>query len=123
MGPHQRTPVLLLLALTLAAGLLATAPAGASNGGLSIREARKAAVRKVERLQAKLVDTGARSSSVPGCWREGARRVACLGMVKGRDDLVRWRCAVPMTVRRPAITTASTRPRLAVDFTDTLCSF
>jgi hypothetical protein len=122
MAHRQRTVTVLFLAVTLAVGLLATAPAGASNGGLSIRDARKAALVKVQKLQRKLRETGATGSNVPGCWRETRRSVGCLGMVLGSDELVRWRCAVPMTVRRPRAATASSR-RVAVTFTDTMCSF
>jgi hypothetical protein len=111
-----------LLAVILALGLVAAQPAAAADGGLSLRDARKAAVKKVKKLERKLRDTGSKSSGVPGCWRETRRAVGCLGMVAGADELVRWRCAVPMTVRRPATASASSR-KLAVEFTDTMCAF
>jgi hypothetical protein len=121
MAPHQRR-ALSLLALTLAFGLLATPSAEASTA-LTIRAAKHAAVAKVRRLERKLSTTGADSSGVPGCWRQTSRKVGCLGFVRGKDDLVRWRCAVPMTVRRRLVGTASLLRHLSVEFTDTLCSF
>ena len=120
MAHHQRSTVLIVLLATLAFVLVASVPANAS--GLRMSDARKAAVMKVKRLQAKLVDTGAKSSGVPGCWRKTARKVGCLGIVSGADELVRWRCAVPMTIRKPAGASAS-RHRVAVKFTDPMCSF
>ena len=112
---HRRVVVLVLL---LALAVVPTAHAG----GLSIRDARTAAVAKVKKLERKLRDTGAKSSSVPGCWRESRRAVGCLGMVRGADELVRWRCAVPMTVRRKRTASTSSR-RVRVEFTDTMCAF
>jgi hypothetical protein len=124
MAHPQRTVVLLALSLSLAFGFLAAVPIVASASGLSIGDARQAAVVKVKKLQRKLRDTGAKDSSVPGCWRESKRAVGCLGMVRGADELVRWRCAVPLTVRRrSSASVASGLPRLAVEFTDTMCSF
>ena len=110
-----------LLAAILVLGLLAAPPVSASDE-LSLRDARKAAVKTVKRLERKLRDTGAKSSAVPVCWRKSKHAVGCLGIVRGADELVRWRCAVPMTVRRPATATASSR-KLAVEFVDTMCSF
>jgi hypothetical protein len=115
--PHHRV---VYFALSLA--LLAASPAGAADGDLSIRDARKAAVIKVKKLERKLRETGATGSRVPGCWRETRRKVGCLGIVRGADEFVRWRCAVPMTVRKPATASASSR-RVAVSFTDTMCAF
>ena len=115
--PHHRV-IYVALSLTL----LTAAPAGAAKGDLSIRDARKAAVVKVKKLEQKLRDTGSTGSSVPGCWRETRRSVGCLGIVRGADELVRWRCAVPMTVRKRATASASSR-LVAVRFTDTLCAF
>jgi hypothetical protein len=118
--PHRT--VIFLAVIALVASIPATA--GAGTGGLSITDAKKAAVAKVQRLQRKLLDTGAESSDVPGCWRKTRRSVGCLGMVRGADELVRWRCAVPMTVRKRSVATASSkRARIAVEFTDTMCSF
>ena len=122
MAHPPRMFTVLFLAATLALGLLAAAPAGAAEGGLSISDARKAALVKVKRLERKLRDTGAKTSGVPGCWRETRRSVGCLGMVRGADEFVRWRCAVPMTVRKPRGASVSSR-RVAVEFTDTMCSF
>ena len=122
MAHHQRTLTVLFLAVTMTLGTLATGAAAASEGELSIRDARKAALVKVKKLQQKLTDTGAKTSGVPGCWRETRRSVGCLGMVRGADEFVRWRCAVPMTVRRPRAASASSR-RIAVEFNDTMCSF
>ena len=120
MAHHQRSTVLIVLLGTLAFVLVASVQADAA--GLRMSDARKAAVVKVKRLQAKLEDTGAKSSGVPGCWRKSARKVGCLGMVSGADDMVRWRCAVPMTIRKPAGASASSH-RTSVTFTDTMCSF
>ena len=123
MAPsHRRVIHLLAVCAALACTLASAAPAGAANGGVSIREARKAALVKVHRLERKLRDTGATGSRVPGCWRETRRAVGCLGIVRGRDEFVRWRCAVPMTIRRRSAGTASAS-RLAVRFTDTMCAF
>jgi hypothetical protein len=121
MAHHHRTLTVLFLAVTMSFGVIAGS-ATASTGQLSIRDARQAALGKVKRLELKLRDTGARTSGVPGCWRETRRTVGCLGMVRGADALVRWRCAVPMTVRRPRTASVSSR-RIAVEFTDTMCSF
>ena len=115
-----------LVAIAVALGLLLGAPpASADEDALSIQDARRVAVLKVKRLEDKLRETGATGSSVPGCWRETKRRVGCLGMVRGADELVRWRCAVPMTVRRrsEAAVAASGGRRVAVEFTDTMCAF
>jgi len=118
--PHRRLP----LALTLLVTLIVAPAAAADEDGLSIRDAKKAAVSKVRRLEQKLADTGAQDSGVPGCWRETRRRIGCLGMVRGADELVRWRCAVPMTVKkRRAASASSNHRRIAVQFTDTMCSF
>ena len=120
MAHSQRTiPVILAL------GLLAPTSAGAAEKPLSVGDARQAAVVKVKRLQQELEDTGATGSCVPGCWRETRRRVGCLGIVRGADELVRWRCAVPMTVRKrsAAAVSSSGGPRVAVEFTDTMCAF
>jgi hypothetical protein len=118
--PHRL--VIFLAVMALVASVPATA--GAGTRGLSIADAKKAAVAKVQRLQRKLLDTGAKSSAVPGCWRETRRSVGCLGMVRGEDELVRWRCAVPMTVRKRGSASASSHHRrIAVEFTDTMCSF
>jgi hypothetical protein len=122
MAHPKRIVSLLVLAVILATGLLAPTHATASGGSLTMKEARKAALVKVRKLQLKLQDTGATDSKVPGCWRETRRSVGCLGMVQGADDLVRWRCAVPMTVRKPRGATTSSR-RVAVEFTDTMCAF
>jgi hypothetical protein len=119
---HHRTFTVLLLAVIMTLGTLTTGAAGAAEGQLSIRDARAAALVKVKKLQAKLTDTGAKTSGVPGCWRETRRSVGCLGMVRGADEFVRWRCAVPMVIRRPRTASASSR-RIAVEFTDTMCSF
>ena len=125
MAHSHRTVVLLALSVTLAIGLLATAPAGASDGALSLSDAKRVAVTKVKKLERKLRDTGAKSSGVPGCWRETKRAVSCLGMVRGADEFVRWRCAVPMTIRKrsAAAVASSGGRRIAVEFTDTMCSF
>jgi hypothetical protein len=113
-----------LAALAVALGLLGPPPASAGEEDLSIQDARRVAVAKVKKLEHKLRDTGATGSGVPGCWRETRRRVGCLGMVRGADALVRWRCAVPMTVRkRSEAAAAATGRRLAVEFTDTMCAF
>jgi hypothetical protein len=114
-----------LAALAVALGLLGAPPASAGEDDLSIQDARRVATVKVKRLEDKLRDTGATGSGVPGCWRESKRRVGCLGMVRGADAFVRWRCAVPMTVRKrsEAAVAASGGRRLAVEFTDTMCAF
>jgi hypothetical protein len=117
MARSRRRVVVLSLAAFL--GVVSTAQAAE---GLSMREARQAALLKVEKLERKLRDTGARTSGVPGCWREGRRAVGCLGMVRGADELVKWRCAVPMTVRKRATASASSH-RIRVEFTDTMCAF
>jgi len=118
--PH-RSVALLALALAL---IMTCSVANAAGSKLSLRDAKQAAVAKVRRLERKLVDTGARSSGVPGCWRKTRRAFGCLGMVRGEDELVRWRCAVPMTVRRRSAASASSKHgRIAVEFTDTMCAF
>lgn len=122
MAHPQRIVTVMFLTASLALGMLVPASAGAQTAALSIKDARAAALVKVKKLQSKLRETGATGSAVPGCWRETRRSVGCLGMVRGADELVRWRCAVPMTVRKPRGATASSR-RIAVEFTDTMCSF
>ena len=119
MAHHRRSLTVISLALAMTFAIPASAPASEP---LSIKDARKAALAKVKKLELKLRDTGAKTSGVPGCWRETKRAVGCLGMVRGADEFVRWRCAVPMTVRKPRGATASSR-RVAVEFTDTMCSF
>src|SRR6185503_20173393 len=101
------------LALSLAFGSLANA---STDGRLSMHDAKKAAHVKVKRLERKLRDTGSEDSTVPGCWRETKRRVDCLGIVTGADELVRWRCAVPMAIRKRPAASASSH-RVAVEFT------
>ena len=98
----------------------AVAPVGATASPLSLSEARSVAVVKMKRMERKLRSEGAKASSVRGCWRE-RRAVGCLGLVSGKDSFVRWRCAVPMTIRKRR--TASASRRIAVKYTDPMCSF
>jgi hypothetical protein len=117
---HGRRAPILALVVAFALTALAAAPAGASAADLSLRDAREVAVTKMKRMQRDLKSEGAKSSSVRGCWRENGG-IGCLGLVSGRDSFLRWRCAVPMTLRkRPA---ASASRRVAVKFTDPMCSF
>jgi hypothetical protein len=122
MVHRQRKVTLSIVAVTMAFGALVPASADA-RAGLTIRAAKHAAVVKVKRLERKLASQGAQTSTVPGCWRKSSLSVGCLGIVRGTDEFVRWRCAVPMTIRRRMVGTASTLRRLAVDFTDTMCAF
>lgn len=120
MAHHGRKLVVLSLVGALALTALAAAPAGASAAGLSLSDARKVATTKMEGMERKLRSEGAKDSSVRGCWRE-ERGIGCLGLVSGKDSFLRWRCAVPMTIRkRPG---ASASRRVAVRFTDPMCSF
>jgi hypothetical protein len=108
----------LLLAVVIAA--LAVVPVTASAGSLSLSKARSVASVKMKKMERKLRSEGANASSVRGCWRE-KRAVGCLGLVSGEDSFLRWKCAVPMTIRKRA--TASASRRVAVKFTDPMCSF
>jgi len=112
---HGRKATVLLVAIALAA------PAGATAAPLSISHARSVAVTKMKKMERKLKGEGAKDSRVRGCWREGGK-VGCLGMVSGKDDFLRWRCAVPMTIRKRA-TASAARHKVAVKFTDPMCSF
>jgi hypothetical protein len=120
MGAETRTMRLpIVLALVLATTLLAL-PATASAGSLTLGHARTVAVLKMKGMEKDLKTEGAKDSSVRGCWRE-KRGIGCLGIVSGRDSFLRWRCAVPMTIRKRAAASASRR--VAVKFTDPMCSF
>lgn len=121
MDHHRRVRTHLLCGAVLTAGVLAAAPASAAAERLTVREAKQVALERVERIERKLSDEGATGSKVPGCWRETKRRVGCLGIVKGRIDGLRWRCAVPMTVRKRATAVASRQVR--VSYTAPMCSF
>jgi hypothetical protein len=112
---HGRKASVLLVAIAL------VVPAGASASPLSISHARKVAVTKMKNMERKLKGEGAKDSSVRGCWREGGK-VGCLGMVRGKDDFLRWQCAVPMTIRKRP-TASAAQARVAVKFTDPMCSF
>jgi hypothetical protein len=117
---HRRSATLLALVVALALSALAGAPAGASAADLTLRDAREVAATKMKKMQRDLKSEGAKSSSVRGCWRE-AGGIGCLGLVSGQDSFLRWKCAVPMTVRKRAAASASRR--VAVKFTDPMCSF
>ena len=117
---HGRRPALLALVVALALTALATAPAGASAADLTLRHAKELAATKMKKMQRDLESEGAKSSSVRGCWREN-RGIGCLGLVSGKDSFLRWRCAVPMTIRKRSAASASRR--VAVKFTDPMCSF
>ena len=122
MAHPARRFILLVLALALALTAMAAAPTVASTGRISLDDAHHVAVKRMKKMERKLWSEGARASGVRGCWREKRRAVGCLGMVSGRDSGLRWRCAVPMTIRkRPAATTA--KRRIAVKYTDPMCSF
>jgi hypothetical protein len=108
-------------AFLLVTACLAAAPSTAS-ARLSLDDARQIALTKVERMEHKLKSEGAKDSSVPGCWRDSASAVSCLGMVSGKDSFLRWKCAVPMKIRQRKSASAS-RHRVAVKFTDPMCSF
>ena len=95
-------------------------PAGASASDLTLGHAKRVAATKMKNMERQLKGEGAQDSGVRGCWREGGA-IGCLGMVSGRDSFLRWRCAVPMTIRKRA--TASASRRVAVKFTDPMCSF
>jgi hypothetical protein len=116
---HGRKVTLLTLVVALAMTALATAPAGAS-ASLSLTHAKSVAVTKMKNMERKLKGEGAKDSGVRGCWRESGA-IGCLGMVSGKDSFLRWTCAVPMTIRKRA--TASAARRVAVKFTDPMCSF
>lgn len=120
MAHHGRKLIVLSLVVALALTALAAAPAGASAAGLSLSDARQVAVTKMEGMERKLRSEGAKDSSVRGCWRESGG-IGCLGLVSGKDSFLRWRCAVPMTIRKRPGATASRR--VAVRFTDPMCSF
>lgn len=121
MAHPTRRASALILALALALTALAATPTVASTARLSLDDARQVALKRMQRMERRLEDEGARSSSVRGCWREKRRAVGCLGMVSGRDSDLRWRCAVPMTLRKRV--SASASRRVAVRFTDPMCSF
>ena len=108
-----------IVALLTLAGALALPPAATAD--LSLRDARQVAAARMQKMERELKDEGARDSGVRGCWRE-RRAIGCLGMVSGKDSLLRWRCAVPMTLRKRPAASASSR-RVAVRFTDPMCSF
>ena len=112
----MRLPIVLVLLVVAFAAL--ASPASADS--LSLTHARTVAVTKMKNMEQKLKGEGAQDSSVRGCWRE-KRGVGCLGLVSGKDSFLRWRCAVPMTIRKRA--TASASRRVAVKFTDPMCSF
>jgi hypothetical protein len=120
MAHHGRKVIVVALLVALAFTALATAPAGASATGLSLSHAREVAVTKMKGMERKLRGEGAKDSSVRGCWREKGG-IGCLGLVSGKDSFLRWRCAVPMTIRKRAA--ASAARRVAVRFTDPMCSF
>jgi hypothetical protein len=113
---HGRNVIVLLVAIALVVPTSASA-----SSPLSISHARKVAVTKMKNMERKLKGEGAKDSSVRGCWREGGK-IGCLGMVSGKDDFLRWRCAVPMTIRKRP-TASAARARVAVKFTDPMCSF
>ena len=117
---HGRRTTTLALVVALALTALAAAPTGASAADLTLRQAREVAITKMKKMQRDLKSEGAVSSSVRGCWRED-RGIGCLGLVSGKDSFLRWRCAVPMTLRKRAAASASRR--VAVKFTDPMCSF
>lgn len=121
MARRRRTVIGLTLIVVFALTVLAAGPTGASAKPLTLRDAKQVALTKVKKMQRKLKAEGARSANVRGCWREGPQAVGCLGLVSGVDDFLRWRCALPMTIRkRPAATAAQ---RLAVKYTPPMCSF
>ena len=113
---HGRNMITLLLA-TAALAL----PAGASASDLTLTHAKRVAAVKMKGMERDLKAEGAHDSGVRGCWRENGA-IGCLGMVSGKDSFLRWRCAVPMTIRKRATASAS-RHRVAVKFTDPMCSF
>lgn len=115
---RMRVPTILVVVLALA--VLGTVAGTASAETLSLTEAHTVAVTKMRGMERELKTEGAQDSSVRGCWRE-RRGVGCLGLVSGKDSLLRWRCAVPMTIRKRA--TASAARRVAVKFTAPMCSF
>jgi len=120
---HGRKPTVLLAISAFALSAFAAQPAAASAAPLSLDHARSVAVKKMERMERKLKGEGAQDSSVRGCWREGGK-VGCLGMVSGKDSFLRWNCAVPMTIRRRSTASAArNHARVAVKFTDPMCSF
>ena len=108
------------IALSLLVVAFAATPTAASAGSLTLTHARTVAVIKMKDMERELKGEGAKDSSVRGCWRE-KNGVGCLGIVSGKDSFLRWRCAVPMTLRKRA--TASASRRVAVKFTDPMCSF
>lgn len=122
MVKHGRTATRLMLVVALAVTALAAAPTGASAKPLKLREAKQVALTKVKNMQRKLEGEGANTSSVRGCWRERGKKVGCLGLVSGKDDFLRWRCAVPMTIRKRTSASASQK-KLAVKYTPPMCSF
>ena len=115
MVTHGRNLITLLF---LAAALVL--PAGASASDLTLSHAKRVAAVKMKNMERDLKAEGAKTSGVRGCWRENGA-IGCLGMVTGQDSFLRWRCAVPMTLRKRA--TASASRRVAVKFTDPMCSF
>jgi hypothetical protein len=116
MMTHHGRNIITLLALVAALAL----PASASATDLSLSHAKRVAATKMEKMKRELKGEGATTSGVRGCWRENGA-IGCLGMVSGKDSFLRWRCAVPMTIRKRA--TASASQRVAVKFTDPMCSF
>ena len=115
MITHGRN-LITLLTVTAALAL----PAGASASDLTLSHAKRVAATKMKNMERELKGEGAHTSGVRGCWRENGA-IGCLGMVSGKDSFLRWRCAVPMTIRKRA--TASASRRVAVKFTDPMCSF
>jgi hypothetical protein len=123
MAHHGRKAHILSLVLSIALGAAVMVPAGAlaQVKSLSLGHAKHVAVHKMKHMERQLKGQGAQDSSVRGCWHEDSG-IGCLGLVSGKDDFVRWQCAVPMTIRKRATASSAAR-RVAVKFTDPMCSF
>lgn len=124
MAHHGRKAQILSLVLSIALGATAVAPGvvSAKPKQLTIDHAKHVAVNKMKHMERQLKGQGALDSSVRGCWREDSA-IGCLGLVSGRDDFLRWQCAVPMTIKKRPAASAASKKRVAVKFTDPMCSF